>query len=639
MSSSLAQLHRIAKLKTPLGEDVLVVTGFEAREGLSQLFNIQIDCISEQKAVDLASLIGKKASIKYAPEEPEPRYFSGLVVEARASGDGRAAPGDETARVYDYQLTVRPWTWLLSQAMDSRIFQHKTVVDIIKDVFNEAGFTDYEFKTQTSYPTLDYCVQYQETHLNFVNRLMEQEGIYYYFKHEDNSHKMIIVDNKSSHQPAEHLPKLEYGAKRTGAPTDKQYVHSWRQERKYGTGKVVVSGYDFETPPADMKENQQTVSKFEHGSMEVFTYPRKYKLSQKGDVGHRYAQVLMEMSEAFDQRRYASGTGQSLQPGFKTTLESKHKIADVGQEFLVVDATHVFESQSYMSGGQPEVESTYRGEYVLLPAKVQFRAPVVTPKPVIYGPQTALVVGPSGEEIHTDKHGRVKLQFHWDRKGKKDENSSRWVRVSQMFSGKQWGGFYIPRIGMEAVVEFIGGDPDRPIVVGTVYNGDNKMPEEMPANKTKHGMKTRSSKGGGPDNFNQLIFEDLKDKEKVFFHAEKDLESKIENQETREITGKDIGHADPAREVKIKTGSDTLTISDGDQTVDIHGKQTIKTTDDIFVESQTKITLKVGQSMIELTQGGITIKALDIKINGTSKNVTIDAAVCLQQSSALIKLN
>jgi type VI secretion system secreted protein VgrG len=331
----------------------------------------------------------------------------------------------------------------------------------------------------------------------------------------------------------------------------------------------------------------------------------------------------------------------------------KAKITSENGQYLVVAARHSLVTQMYRSGGSSAGEA-YSGHYVLQPKDRQFRAPQVTPRPIVHGPQTALVVGPSGEEIHTDKYGRVKLQFHWDRQGRKDDKSSRWVRVAHTWSGKEWGSVYIPRIGMEAVVEFIEGDPDRPIVVGTVYNANNMPPWALPANKTQRGLKTRSSKGGSGDNYNELMFEDKKGSELVRFHAEKDLDSTIEDTEKRTIKGKNrSGPGDAARTTKIEKGDDKLNVDNGDrkikisrhrtedigqnETVTVGNNQKITVTNEIEIEAGMKITIKCGASKITMTPASIKIETINLE--ATAVMTKVEGTAILDEKGGLILLN
>lgn len=622
---------RVAELTTPLGKDELVLLRLDASEGLSELFDLRIDCASEEAILDLAPLLGKESSVRMHTIAGNTRYFSGIVVEAGLIG----AEG----QMFSYRLTLRPWTWLLSQASDSRIFQQKSVKEILTEVFDKAGFGG-QYDTSglsESYRPIEYCVQYRETHLDFVLRLMEQYGIYYYYKHESGKHTMMLADSASVHSPVPDLPQVDFIPMGERTRDDKEFLRSWNFERSFHTGKVSSKAYDFASPDADTKYERQSAGGYAHDDFEVFHYPHKYKEGEKEDLGRKFARAMLESRQAQDQRRYAEGNAPSLFPGGTVRLQ-KSKLPTENREYLLVGARHSLVTQSYRSGGGGGGEEAYTGQYVLQPKDRQFRSPMVTPKPVIPGPQTALVVGPAGEEIHTDKYGRVKLQFHWDRQGRKDDKSSRWVRVAHVWSGKEWGSFYIPRIGMEAVVEFIEGDPDRPLVVGTVYNSKNMPPVGLPANKTQRGLKTRSSKGGSPDTYNEFVFEDKKDVEFVRFHAEKDFQATIEDTEKRTVKGKKrSGPGDTARSAKIEKGDDVLDVESGHQKITISDNQTVKVGKKILVEAGIELVLKVGASKITMTASDIKIETPQLTTDAPLTN--IKAAAILDAKGGLIKLN
>ena len=636
MNATPTQDTRIAELTTPLGKDQLVLLRFDASEGLSELFDMHVDCASEKPIADLAALLGKESSVRVNTIGGKTRYFSGMVVEAREIA--------AQSHMHAYQLVLRPWTWLLSQAADSQIFQNKSVVDIIKDVFEDSGFADYELKLSETYKPLEYCVQYRETHLDFVLRLMEQFGIYYYFKHQSGEHTMVLADSVSAHEPIADLPAVDLIAMGSRTRDDKEYVRGWSAERAFQTGKVAIKAYDFANPDADMKYERSKGGGYAKDDLEVFVYPHKYKDGEKDDLGEKFARATLESRQARDQRRYAEGNAPSLFPGGLVKLR-RHDVGSENRDYLLVAARHSVVGQQYRSSGGTAGEA-YSGDYLLQPKDRPFRAPQVTPRPVVHGPQTALVVGPAGEEIHTDKYGRVKLQFHWDRKGKKDDKSSRWVRVANSWSGKEWGSLYIPRIGMEAVVEFIEGDPDRPLVVGTVYNKNNMPPQALPANKTQRGLKSRSSKGGSPETYNELWFEDKKDVEFVRFHAEKDFLATIEDTEKRTIKGKKrSGPGDAARKTKIEKGDDVLDVDNGDRKVtisrhhkmDVTQNQTITVGQEILIEAGLKLVLKVGGSTITMTPASIEIKTSILKTDAPLTN--LKASAILDAKGGIILLN
>jgi type VI secretion system secreted protein VgrG len=651
MNTSATQRHRLAELKTPLGPDKLLLNSFTVHEGISELFAIEIDCVSEKADIDFAQIIGKQCSIRFETVSAKQRHFSGVLVEASWAGDNNDLPA--------FRLILRPWLWLLTQTSDCRIFQNESVTDIIKKVFDDLGFTDYELQTQDNYPVLEYCVQYRESCFQFVSRLMEKFGIYYHFKHESDRHVLVLCDARGSHDAVPNLPECRFIGMGERTRDDEEYLSTWLVARTLQTGKFTLNGYDFNAPKAKMIHQQSAPGGYAHDNLEVYDYPEKYKLPDKDDLGKKFAQARLFASQSKDQRRQATGNAPSLFPGGLTRL-TKHHVAAENTEFLVVSATHTFRGEDFRAGGSGAAEA-YTGSYLLQPTTRPFKASAVTPQPLIAGPQTAVVVGAAGEEVHTDKFGRIKVKFHWDRSDKQDDTASRWVRVAQTWSSKAWGGIIIPRVGMEVVVEFIEGDPDRPLVVGTVYNGENGVPFALPANKTQSGFKTRSSKKGTDSHYNELVFEDKKDAEFVRFHAEKDLDSTIEDGETRLIKGKNKADAgETTRDTKIEKGDDVLYVKGdhistidrhqvlkvkenrtvtvgGDEGITVDGDQKIYVAKTITIEAGTSITLIVGQSKITMTGTAIEIKTPSLSTKSTFTE--IEASATIIEKAGVIKLN
>ena len=389
-------------------------------------------------------------------------------------------------------MTLHPWLWFLTRTADCRIFQEMAVPEIIKQVFRDHGFTDFEEALSGDYRRWTYCVQYRETDFNFVSRLMEQEGIYYYFKHESNRHMLVLSDSVSSHDPFPGYEKIPYFPPDEHLIREKHYIHEWSISREIQPGTYALTEYDFENPKANLLVKSAIDRNHAQSKLEIFDYPGEYLTASEGDA---YVRARIEELHAEYELTQGQSNARGLAVGSLFQL-TDYPREDQNQEYLVVSATHEMESDAYSSGSAGGSEDVYTCSFTALSSKQQFRAERTTPKPLVQGPQTAMVVGPSGEEIHTDKFGRVKVQFHWDRYGKKDQNSSCWVRVAQLWAGTQWGGIHIPRIGQEVIVEFLEGDPDHPIITGRVYNNDNMPPYGLPANATQSGIKSRSSKGG-----------------------------------------------------------------------------------------------------------------------------------------------
>ncbi|WMS44140.1 type VI secretion system tip protein TssI/VgrG [Acuticoccus sp. MNP-M23] len=591
------QDQRVAQLKTPLGKDVLNAVRFDGTEGLSTLFEFSVEAIGDKNPVDFDGAIGKNCTLSLHGKTTA-RNFSGIMVGADWLG--------ESDSHNLYRIVLRPWLWLLSRTSDSRIYHKKTTPQIIEDVFGKHGFSDFTLKLTESYPPREYTVQYRESDLDFVCRLMEEDGIYYFFEHSDMGHKLILADAKSSHTPVPNLPDILFVDRLVGIRTDSESFLDLTAARSFSAGKVALNDYDYGKPSAQMETSHNNPSGYTNDGLEIYDYPGRY--TETGD-GNRFAKVRLEAEQAGDKRRKAVGDVPAAYPGGLVRLKN-HPQDSENIEYLVVGCRHTFEAQDYRSTASAgDGRDPYNGAYELQPSDRQFRAPRSTPKPIVRGPQTAKVVGASGEEIDVDAEGRILVQFHWDRQ----KDQSRRVRVAQAWAGKGWGAIMIPRIGQEVVVEYLEGDPDQPLVVGTVYNAEKTVPYDLPANKTKGGIKSNSSKGGS--GYNEIVLEDKKDSEEIGIHAQKDMNIVILNSETREIGEKFT--AGTSRETTLKKGDDALTLDTGSQTVDIARNQEVKAGQSITIEAGMKMTFKVGSSKIELTPSGIDIKAAGmIKING-----------------------
>jgi type VI secretion system secreted protein VgrG len=600
----LSQAQRLASFKSPLGEDVLVLTNFSGTEELGHPFELQIDALSEQENLDFDQALGQSCTVSLKTYQNTTRYFNGIMVQAQWTG---TEIGDQQ-NYSRYRMVLRPWYWLLAHRADCRIFLEKDVKEIIQDVFEKAGFasgTDFIFKTTGSYDKIKYCVQYRETDFAFTSRLMEQFGIYYYFEHSQQRHTMILADSRSSHSPIPDLPKLAYHVQIRAHNRKEQQINSWTSERRFRTGRIEFNDYDYLKPPKKLRANKEASEKYAKSKFEVYDYPGKY---DEQDKGTQFAQFRLEAEQSFDHRRMSDGEAPSLFAGGLVTVD-KHPTEAENKEYLVLRADHHFGHQ-YYGTTSGDTSMTYQGSYAFLPSDRPFRSLPLAPKPRIYGIQTAKVVvkkGDDGEEISTDENGHIWVQFHWDREPQK----SCPIRVAHVWSSKQWGGQFIPRVGMEVVVEFLEGDPDRPLVTGCVYNGDNKHPYTLPDNKTQSGVKSDSSKGPN-QGYNEFMFEDQKDSEKIGLHAEKDYELVIRHAETRTI-GETFGSG-TSRDTTLKNGDDKLDVQNGSQHVTISEDQTIEVQKTIEVTANTSIELKVGTSKILLEQSGITIDAPTVTI-------------------------
>ena len=545
------------QLASPLPAADLLFESMTASGGLSQLGEIQLDLVSPKSDLKPQDLLGKPVTVTVQLRDDSKRHFNGFVT--------RFGIGANRGRWFGYRATVHPWLWFLTRTADCRIFQDKSVPDIVKDVFHDSGFSNYDFKLFRSYRKWVYCVQYRETDFNFVSRLLEHEGIYWYFMHEDGKHKLVLVDSHSAHDAApgcKSLPFIE-----EGSPTapDTECVSRWNATDEMQSGRAALRSFDFERPSTELAPKSKRTGPWRLDKFEVFDWQGDFIQSADGT---QLAEDRIDELQLPYQVLQGSSNAHGIEVGRLLTLKN-HPRSDQNGDYLITSISHSAHVDAYESGNSP---GGFQCHFAAIPAAQQFRPLRRTPKPFVQGPQTAIVVGPSGEEIFTDKYGRVKVQFHWDRLGKKDEKSSCWVRVSHPWAGKNFGVIDIPRMGQEVIVDFLEGDPDQPIITGRVYNAEQMPPWDLPANATQSGILTRSSKGGGYGNANAVRFEDKKGSEQLWIHAEKNQDIEVENDETHWVghdRTKTIDH-DETTHVK----HDRTETVDNNETITIHGNRT-----------------------------------------------------------------
>ncbi len=683
--------NRKLKMSGPLPETKMFIKAARVIEGLSKIYEATIDFMSLDRDIDLAVLVGQTHKIRVKIGEQEGgqwREFVGTCVEAQFVGlhEGYSF----------FSLEIRPRLWFLTKTSGNRIFQNMNAVDIIKKIFGERGLTDVTFSTRTPDPRI-YCVQYNETDFDFISRLMEEEGLYYFSNVKDGKDMLSIVDSAGGHQEVPGAATIDFKLREQNFRRTEDHIFEWRGGESVRSGKVTLRDYNFETPQAD-KTTVKAIPKGSHNhkNYEQYRYPGSYRENALGDI---YSRVKMEAEACRHTLRDGICNVRTFATGATFTLAGHSRASD-NQPYLVTSGVHMMqievqsedETQQVQnqtgggSGGRgsaPDIPGTikfdeknkdsYRCTFQTLPKNVPFRAPLTTPWPKIPGILLAKVTGPSGEEIHTDKYGRIKVQFPWDRDvvwagdGKGKETSSCWVRVVTPWSGKNWGMIHIPRIGQEVVIQFEDGDIDRPICTGMLYNAEVMPPYALPANMTQSGIKTRSSKGGGEANYNELVFEDKKDEEFIRFHSEKDFFHTVENNAIVKIgmDKKDPGDTTTdiynSRTETIHKGDLTLTVATGNEIRDIKtdrtekiganatqevkgnkkmdvtgnyegstggnskaevtgnsdtsvtGTTNVKSTGAMTIESPASITLKVGGNSIEITPAGVTIKGIMIK--------------------------
>ncbi len=545
--AAISQARRLLAVQTTAGSDVLLVEHFSASEAISELFSCKLKLLADIRSkkhllVKPEQLVGQPMCLTLELEDGKERYINGVVTHFA-----------ETGRDDDfvcYRAELAPWLWLLTLTCDSRIFQNVDVPSILTSVFDElkskcpAARVSYRLDLQRRYTKWDYCVQYRESTFNFVSRLMEQEGIFYFFEHSNSEHKLILADHASAHKSCANEPVRYFRV--TGYTEPHDTIRALAAEEQLRAGQVTVKDYHFQLSTKDLSVSQSTgvkragnagleVYDFPGGSLDRFNLPDE-RLDAVKDEDRTVARLHMETEEAQHLRIIGNSDCRTFCPGFRFELTG-HERGELNQAYVITSVKGAAgQSPSYVS--DEYAPEPYSNTFTCIPASVPYRPVCKTPKPLAPGPQTAMVVGKENEEIWTDKFGRVKVQFHWDRMGKRNEKSSCWIRVAQPWAGKNWGAVWIPRIGQEVVVEFLEGDPDRPIITGSVYNAEVMPPYELPKNQTVSTIKSRSSRTGGAANFNELRFEDKKGAEQIFINAERDLDLRVEN-DAREYVGKD----------------------------------------------------------------------------------------------------
>lgn len=639
------QRHRSIAVKTTLGEDLLLLQRMTGHEALGRLFAYKLDLLSSDPDIEFETILGTNATVRYQTPKGGTRYFNGFVAEFRYVG--------ERGHYAAYEATLRPWLWFLTRTADCRIFQQMTVPEIIEKIFTDHGFTDFHSVLSRSYRKWEYCVQYRESDFHFVSRLMEQEGIYYFPKHENGKHTIVLADSYSAHDIYPNYDEIPC------SPSDRaihmEHISHLDVAKQVLPGVIALNDFNFEKPKADLKANAPQPRSHEKADFEVYDYPGEYEERFDGDA---YAQTRIE--ELHSRYEVASGKGNAagLAVGYLFNL-TDHPRGPQNREHLIIEADYEMRSEEFESGsgGVGAGEQQFLVTFSTIDSHEQFRSARITPRPTIRGPQTATVVGKSGEEIWTDKYGRVKVQFHWDRYGNKDQDSSCWIRVSQGWAGKKWGAIYIPRIGQEVIVDFLEGDPDRPIITGRVYNADAMPPYELPAEQTKSTLKSNSSKGGA--GFNEIRFEDKKGDEQIFIHGEKNQDTRIKNDALEWIghnrhlivKQKQYEQVEGEKHLIVKAGDggagDQFEKVEGDKHQKVQGDHNqkvegtlsidvdrdkqesvgsnyamdagteihMKGGTNVVIESNTTLTLKVGGNFININSGGIFIKGTMVMIN------------------------
>lgn len=577
------------RITVQLPVEGLLFWKLSGREAMSESFALTLTVLGTDARIDRSKLLGQPVTVTIPTQNLlTSRYINGKVTRVAVSAVELTG-----TRYAVYQLTVEPDLWPMKRDRNLRIFQGQTVPQIVKTLLGEHQ-VNVEDKLTGSYRVWDYCVQYQESSLDFISRLMELEGIAYHFRHEADKHTLVLTDAATQHQPFSGYEVIPYHQTPSGGSTDEEGISQWALEDSVTPGIYSLDDYDFRKPNAWLFQAQQNPASPKPGSIDVYDWPGRFV-----ETGHAefYARIRQERWQVEHQQIQATATAAGIAPGHTFTLTNAPFFSDNG-EYLVTAAGYHFEENRYASG---EGETIHRTDFTVIPASVSYRPAQSTAWPRTYGPQTAKVVGPKGESIWTDKYGRVKVKFHWDRLAKGDDTSSCWVRVSSAWAGQGYGGVQIPRVGDEVVVDFINGDPDRPIITGRVYNDASMPPWALPVAATQMGFMSRT-KDGSVDNANALRFEDKAGAEQVWIQAERNMDTSVKNDETHSVGGershyvkKNELHRVEANQIQaVKGGTEILT---GKGKLDAAVEQYV-------IASGTKLRLVSGESAIELNANG-----------------------------------
>jgi type VI secretion system secreted protein VgrG len=653
-----SQDGRKFRVDTPLGTDVLLLERFTGTEAISTPYVFTLEMVSENAAIDPEALLRKRVCMSMELADGTMRHVNGLV--------RRFSQGTIDGKLTNYRAEVVPWLWFLSLSSDCRVFQQLSVPDIVQKIFKEHGFTDFRVQLHGSYPQREFCVQYRETHLDFVSRLLAEEGIFFFFEHTEDEHILVLTNSAGEVKPCPGQPWARM-AQDAGTWQEEDVVTGLTAERMAHPGKVTLADYNYLTPAANL-----TALSTGRAPEERYDYPGTYADRDDGD---RYARLRLEAHEAEGFSIQGEGNCRAFQPGYRFELR-EHYRASLDADYQLLRVWHEGTSGGFRTG-RGDDESDYKGRFEAIPFSVPYRPPFPASRPIVHGSQTAVVVGPGGEEIWTDQHGRVKVQFHWDREGKKDDKSSCWIRVAQPWAGKGWGSLTIPRIGQEVVVEFLEGNPDRPLIMGSVYNALQPPPYDPKAGGVVSGLRSKTHKGTG---YNEMSMDDTAGKEMITIHGQYDMSTTIEHDRTESIgnnesvtigvdrtesVGKNesisIGEnrtEDVGKDESVSIGANQTLSVGKDRTIDVGANRTATIGKDdarTIGENETaqvgknattqvgkkyvldvgdEIVLKTGSSSITMKKDGtITIKGKDITIQGSGKvNVKASSDVVIKGS-------
>ncbi len=691
---AVTQKNRPIGLTTDLGEDKLLLEQFSCSEGLSRPFRLSLSLLAQPDyTVPFDQLMGQNATVRLeVPGGGESRYFNGVVFRL---SEGPKVHSPDTGKYFRrYWAELMPAFVKLRFVVQTRTFQHLSVPEILKKVL--AGI-DVAFELKGTFQPRDYCVQYRESDFDFASRLMEEEGIFYFFKHTRSGHKLVVANDPSSHAdlPGGAAVKFNEFKGLRDVKLHEDRVFNWRKSQEMRSGKFTTWDYTFEEPFKNLEASAPIQATAAAGTVthklkvggndawEVYEFPGGYAerfdgvdksgSPQPAELGKieqdntRTADIRIKQMAAPAVTIDGKGNVRGFMPGYKFKLQDHF---NANGTYVLTDVEHTASMEGTYTSNEA-ITLQYANSFRCIPTSIPYRPQRVIAKPMIHGTQTAFVVGnDASTEIATDKYGRVKVQFHWDREGKKNLDSSCWIRVAQAWAGKRWGAFFLPRVGDEVIVAFEEGDPDQPIIVGSVYNADHMAPYDQPDNKTRSYIKTRSSEKGTAENFNELRFEDKKDSEEIYLHAEKDFNRVVENNDTLKVgfDKKDKGDQTIEiyndRTVSLDQGNESFTVKKGTRTVTVEKDDTheVKTGNlsvkvdagdasytiskgKCVIEAMQSIELKVGSTSIKLTPTGITLQSTMIKLqaDGMVQNKAgvfkVAASTMVDMQGGMVKIN
>jgi type VI secretion system secreted protein VgrG len=594
--------------------DAVSLVSFRGEEGISQTFSFQLELSSASSSLDFSQILGKQITIALSLPAGQSQYLNGVVT---SFSQGAHSENGSTA----YFAQIEPWFSLLRMNVNHRIFQNLSVPGIIEQIFSELGLTDYKNSLTATYSPREYCVQYGETTFDFISRLMESEGIFYFFTHTADTHTLVLADDSSAFTALPGIDTIRYN--QTGRSWETiDVMTEGKVEQNLVPVKVSADDFNFLIPSTDLFSVSQGSGGGSFSTvLSLYRYPGLFAAK---DDGEKSTGTHLSSCETEQLQLRGSSMCRAFHSGCKFTL-TDHVRTDANTKYVLRYVTHHLDNDT----------DTYNNHFVAFPSTTTFRPPQITPRATIRGSQTAIVVGKSGEEIWTDQYGRVKVKFHWDQSSAQDETCSCWIRVAQGWAGQQWGSFFIPRIGQEVIVSFLDGDPDRPIITGCVYNGQQTTPYSLPNEQTKSTIKSNSSKGGS--GYNEFRFEDKQGSEEIFVQAQKDMNVTVLGKRATSVTG-DETHTNSAKFTQTVSGDFALTIS-GNLSIQVNGSISIQSGTSfenqagtsLLNKSGTSLTNQAGTSMTNEAQASISSKA--------NASHSVESSGILELKGSLVKIN